>query len=191
LFATAAYATLSRDALARLIHLIGRRRPDRGYDDTNCSTLPARYVMKAVVLGLALVGLTAGVALADGDPAAGKTVFGKCAACHSVGDGAKNRVGPALNDIFGTPAGTVPNFNFSAAMVQKGKDGLVWTPDTFAQFITKPQAFVPGTKMPFAGLPNATDVANLTAYLLTFSPNYTPDAAAAPAAAPASSSAAQ
>jgi cytochrome c len=161
---------------------------------------PVRYAMKAVVLGLALVGLTAGVALADGDPAAGKTVFGKCAACHSVGDGAKNRVGPVLNDLFGSVAGTVPSFNFSAAMVQKGKDGLVWTPETFAQFITKPQAFVPGTKMPFAGLPNATDVANVTAYLLTFSPNYSaapaaaaPGApAAAPAApAPASSSAAQ
>jgi cytochrome c len=154
--------------------------------------LSTRYVMKALVVGLALVGLTAGVALADGDPAAGKTVFGKCAACHSVGDGAKNRVGPALNDIFGTAAGTVPAFNFSPAMVQKGKDGLIWTPETFAQFITKPQAFVPGTKMPFAGLPNPTDVANVTAYLLTFSPNYKPDAAAAPAAAaPASSSAAQ
>lgn len=157
--------------------------------------------MRALILGVAMLGLTTSLAVAEGDPAAGKTVFAKCAACHSVGEGAKNRVGPQLNDLFGSVAGTVPGFNFSAAMVQKGKEGLTWTPETFAQFIKKPAAFVPGTKMPFGGLPNDADIANLTAYLLTFSPNFAPaapDASASSApeassssAAPAASSSAQ
>jgi cytochrome c len=141
--------------------------------------------MKALVLGVALLGLSAGVALADGDAAAGKKVFSKCAACHSVGEGAKAKTGPALNDVFGAVAG-VGDYNFSAAMVKKGEEGLVWTPETFAEFIKGPKAYVPGTKMTFAGLKDDTQIADITAYLLTMSPNYVPGGAEA---APAESSA--
>lgn len=129
--------------------------------------------MKLLLLAAALCALSAGPALAAGDADAGKTVFKKCAACHSVGEGATNRVGPVLNGLFGRTAGTT-DYGYSPAMTEAGAGGLVWTPDTFARFIPKPRAFVPGTKMTFAGLADQAAVDDLIAYLLTFSPDYMP-----------------
>lgn len=130
--------------------------------------------------------MLAGTAYADGDAAAGKDVFKKCAACHAVGEGAKNRVGPVLNDLFGRVAGTYPDFKYSQAMIDAGAGGLTWTPETFHPYIHKPKDVVPGTKMTFGGLADQTDIENLTAYLLTLSPNYV---AAPPADAAGASSA--
>ena len=138
--------------------------------------------MKALVLGVALLGLSAGAALADGDAAAGKKAFAKCLSCHAVGEGAKAKTGPVLNDLFGAVAG-VGDYNFSDAMKKKGEEGLVWTPETFAEFIKAPKAYVPGTKMSFAGVKDDAQIADITAYLLTLSPNYVPQGAEAPAEA--------
>jgi cytochrome c len=134
------------------------------------------------IAGLALV-LSSGAASAQGDAAAGEVLFKKCAICHAVGEGAKNKVGPVLNGVFGRAAGTYEGFNYSQAMKDKGAGGLVWTPETLAQFIHKPKDFVPGTRMVFLGLPEQADVDNLIAYLQTFSPDYVPGDA--PAEAPA------
>ncbi|MCK7611084.1 c-type cytochrome [Roseibium sediminicola] len=107
-------------------------------------------------------------ALADGDAVAGKKAFKKCAACHAVGDGAKNKVGPALNGIVGAPAAQVEGFKYSANMVELAEGGLVWDEETLAAYLHKPKDVVPKTKMSFAGLRKDEDVANVIAYLKTF-----------------------
>jgi cytochrome c len=136
---------------------------------------------------LSVIGLlaTTGAAWADGDPAAGAQVFKRCAACHAVGDGAVNRIGPVLNGVVGRTAGTFDSYKYSSAMLAAGQGGLVWTPDALTQYLHKPRDMVPGTKMTFPGLPNDQDIANVVAYLLTLSPDYVPEAPAATAPAPA------
>ncbi len=103
------------------------------------------------------------------DVAAGETVFKKCKACHAVGDGAKNKVGPQLNDLFGRTAGSIEGFKYSKAMVAKGEEGLVWDDESLAQYLSKPRSFIKGTRMAFAGLKKEEDIVNITAYLRTFS----------------------
>jgi cytochrome c len=150
--------------------------------------------MKKSILALTAalaVSFAAGGALAAGDAEAGKAEFKKCAACHAVGEGATNRVGPVLNDVFGRVAGTFEGYKYSQAMVDAGAGGLVWTPETMAKFLHKPKDFVPGTKMSFAGLAKEDAIANLEAYLLTLSPNYVPEAPADGASSEASSARAQ
>lgn len=99
------------------------------------------------------------------DITAGETVFKKCAACHAVGEGAKNRVGPELNGLIGRPAGQVEGFKYSSAMVESG---LVWDEATLATYIKGPKDLVPKTKMAFAGLKQDADILNLVAYLKEF-----------------------
>lgn len=114
------------------------------------------------------------------DVAAGENLFKRCMACHAVGEGARNKVGPVLNDVFGRQAGALEGYNYSQAMVEAGEGGLVWTEETVSAFIEDPRAYVPGNKMAFPGLKDEADRENLVAYLLTFSPDYVPgeDAAA-------------
>ena len=124
--------------------------------------------MLRVSTALLLLIASAGSAYAQGDAAAGEEVFKKCAGCHAIGEGAKNKVGPELNGVVGRKAGSVEGFNYSAAMKEAADKGLVWGPDTLNPFLTKPQDFLPGTKMAFPGLSNPDDVANVIAYLASF-----------------------
>lgn len=106
------------------------------------------------------------------DPAlveAGAKVFRKCAACHKVGEDAKNGTGPALTGIFGKAAGTVEGFRYSQPMVDAGAGGLVWTAETLDAFLADPKAAVPKNKMAFGGLKKEDERAALTAYLQSFS----------------------
>ena len=130
----------------------------------------------------------AGGALAQ-DAEAGKNEFKKCLACHAVGEGATNRVGPVLNDVFGRTAGTYEGYKYSQAMIDKGAAGLVWDHDTLTQFLHKPKDFVPGTKMTFAGIADPKKLDDLLAYLVTLSPNYVPADGASSEASSASSEA--
>ena len=108
-------------------------------------------------------------AVADGDAAAGERVFRKCQACHAVGEGAENKVGPVLNGVIGRTAGTLEGFAYSDAMVEAGQNGEVWTEEELDAYLTNPRAAVPGTKMSFAGLRNEDERENVIAYLATFS----------------------
>ena len=123
---------------------------------------------------LAVLMLSAGSASAQGDVTAGEAVFKKCGSCHAVGEDAKTKVGPVLNDVFGRTAGTLEGFKFSPAMVEAGEEGLVWTPETMAEFLAKPRDYVEGTRMAYPGLPDPEDITNVIAYLETFSPDYVP-----------------
>ena len=129
--------------------------------------------MKTILVAAALTLVTS-AAMAAGDIEAGEAQFKKCAACHAVGEGAKNRVGPVLNDVFGRVAGTYPDYKYSNAMIEAGAGGIVWTGETLSIYLKKPKDFVPGTKMTFAGFANQVDIDNLLAYLVTLSPNYVP-----------------
>ncbi|WP_415393112.1 c-type cytochrome [Paracoccus sp. SJTW-4] len=100
--------------------------------------------------------------LASADTAAGEKAFGKCRACHKV-DGS-NGVGPHLDGVVNRDKASVEGFNYSnAALEQEG----VWAPENIDAFITNPKAYMPGTKMTFAGIKNPVERANLIAYLET------------------------
>jgi cytochrome c len=106
--------------------------------------------------------LLSGAARADGDAARGEGRFQDCAACHKLEAGANN-VGPSLHGIFTRKAGEIADFRYSPAIK---RSGIVWTPETLDKFITDPQALVPGNRMPYAGMANASDRADLIAYLI-------------------------
>ncbi|WP_425040467.1 c-type cytochrome [Primorskyibacter sp. S187A] len=119
----------------------------------------------AATLGVMLVTLPLH---AEGDPAKGEKVFRKCKACHAVGDGAKNKVGPHLNGIVGQAAGANPDFKYSDSLKASAADGLVWDDATLGAFLAKPKDVVAKTKMSFPGLKKDADIANVIAYLATF-----------------------
>ena len=102
------------------------------------------------------------------DPAlikAGEKVFKKCKACHQVGPGAKNRSGPILTGIVGQPAGVVEGFRYSGALEAMAADGLIWDEENLHAFLSKPRAFMKGTRMTFAGLRKEDDLTAIIAYL--------------------------
>ena len=126
-----------------------------------------KNVLMAATVATAVAAAIA-PARADGDPEAGKNVFKKCHACHNVGEGAKNSVGPELNGVVGRKAGSVEGYNYSEA--NKGS-GITWDVATLDVYLKDPKAKVPGTKMAFPGLPNDKDRADVIAYLGTFGPD--------------------
>ena len=117
----------------------------------------------SVFLGLALLGSLSSASAQDA--ALGEKVFLKCKACHQIGEGAKNAVGPVLNGIVGRKAGTYSDYSYSDA---NKNSGLIWDEATLKEYLKNPRAKVPGTKMIFPGLPKDEDVANVIAYLKQF-----------------------
>jgi cytochrome c len=103
----------------------------------------------------------AGAAHAEGDAARGEVKFQDCAACHKLEAGANN-VGPSLHGVFSRKAGELADFRYSPAIK---RSGIVWSAETLDAFITDPQAMVPGNRMPYAGMANPGDRADLVAYL--------------------------
>ena len=101
--------------------------------------------------------------------AAGEKVFKKCKACHQVGDGARNKVGPVLNGIVGAALGAVDGFRYSKALKAKAEEGLVWDEANLDAFLAKPKKWLKGTKMSFAGLKKDKDRAAIIAYLQSHS----------------------
>lgn len=116
-------------------------------------------IFAAAVASLAL----SSAAYAAGDVAAGKSVFNKCAICHTASPG-KNSLGPTLFGVVGRPSASAAGYSYSEAMKAANK---TWDEATLDAYLTDPKAMVPGTKMTFAGLPKAEDRANLIAYLAT------------------------
>ncbi len=124
-------------------------------------------MLKKLSIGLLTLALAA-PALAEGDAAKGEKVFRKCKACHAVGDGAKNKVGPMLNGIVDAAAGANADFKYSDALKAMAADGLVWDEASLTAYLTKPKDFMDGTKMSFPGLRKEADIDNVIAYLATF-----------------------
>ena len=102
------------------------------------------------------------------DAAAGEQSFKKCVPCHSIGEGAKNKVGPELNGLDGRHSGTAPGYNYSDA---NKNSGIVWNEANFKEYIKDPRAKIPGTKMIFPGIKNEKEVDGLWAYIKQFGPD--------------------
>lgn len=97
------------------------------------------------------------------DQGHGAQVFAnECAVCHSVTKNATGMMGPNLAGVVGRKSGSLAGFNYSQAM--RNKD-INWQIETLEQFITQPQAFVPGTYMPYMGLASADDRQAVGCYL--------------------------
>ena len=99
------------------------------------------------------------------DAVAGEKVFAVCKACHQIGAGAKNRSGPQLNGILGRRLGSVDEFVYSKGFKAASEKGRVWDEAEMTAFLTKPRAYMKGTKMNFAGLKKKTDLEAIIAYL--------------------------
>ena len=101
----------------------------------------------------------------------GQAIFKKCQTCHTYEKGKPKGLGPNLYGIVNRAKGSFEGFEYSAGMKAKGGN---WTFDDLAKFITKPSAYVPGTKMVFAGLSSPSDAADVLAYLATLADSPVP-----------------
>ena len=118
----------------------------------------------ALAMAAVLLAAMAQTAQAQ-DAAAGEQSFKKCMACHRIGEGAKNLVGPELNGLDGRHSGTAPDYHYSDA---NKNSGIVWGEATFKEYIKDPRAKIPGTKMIFPGIKNEKEIGDLWAYLKQF-----------------------
>ena len=100
--------------------------------------------------------------LAMGDLGHGEKVFKKCTACHQIASNGKNMIGPNLWSVIGRTAGSVSDYKYSKAMVAYGKE---WTFEEMNSYLIKPQAYVKGTKMAFAGLRKEKDRASVILFM--------------------------
>ncbi len=117
------------------------------------------------LLGAIAVLAAASAAHADGDAARGEKRFEDCVACHKLQAGA-NDVGPSLHGVFQRKAAELADYRYSPAL---RRSGITWTAQTLDTFIADPQRMVPANRMPYAGMPDAGDRADLIAYLLKVS----------------------
>ena len=132
--------------------------------------------MSRTGLGLAAVLCVAAFGANAQDVENGEKVFRKCKACHQVGEGAKNRVGPVLNNVVGRTAGTAEGYKYGKDMIAAGEAGLVWDGDTIFEYLADPTAYLrqvlddpkARAKMQFK-LADEADRRDVIAYVATFS----------------------
>jgi cytochrome c len=120
--------------------------------------------MMATLRGMATLFVSlmlVSAAYAEGDAVRGEARFKECAACHRL-DAGGNEVGPSLHGIFSRKAGELGDFRYSPAMK---RSGITWTTETLDKYIADPQAVIPANRMPYAGMADANDRADLIAYL--------------------------
>ena len=114
-------------------------------------------VAKAIVEKIDIAAI-----MATGDLAAGEKIFKKCAACHSIKKGGKNKIGPALYNIVGRKVGEVTDYKYSKALATYDKE---WNFEELNGFLIKPAKYIKGTKMAYAGLKKEKDRASIIKYL--------------------------
>ena len=109
--------------------------------------------------------------MAMGDIVSGEKIFKKCAACHSIVKGGKNKIGPALYNVVGRQVGGVGDYKYSKALAGYEKS---WTFEELNGYLLKPAKWIKGTKMAFAGLRKEKDRASVIKYLNQNSDNPQP-----------------
>lgn len=123
----------------------------------------ARNVL-SLLTGAMLAGAFGAGTVNAADVTNGKTIFSRCAVCHNATKNGPNGVGPNLFGVVGRKAGTKVGFSYSNAMKTSG---ITWTADKLDTYLTHPAQIVPGTRMAFAGIPDAKQRADLIVYLGT------------------------
>jgi cytochrome c2 len=118
--------------------------------------------MIRIVIAIVLVGAIVGPAWAEGDATRGEQRFVDCAACHTLEKNSTG-LGPSLYGVFGRRAGELPDFRYSPALK---RSGITWTAQTIDVYVADPQKAVPANRMPYAGMPDAAERADLIAYLM-------------------------
>jgi cytochrome c len=147
--------------------LVHRKLPMQQTRTKNPQRHKELFMKNLTLTALIVIATSTGastLALAQ-DATAGKASFNKCLACHAIGEGAKNKVGPELNGLDGRKSGTAPDYNYSDA---NKNSGITWNEAEFKEYIKDPKAKVPGTKMAFAGIKKETEVNDLWAYVSQF-----------------------
>ena len=109
--------------------------------------------------------------LSLGDITHGEKVFKKCSACHVVEKGGANKIGPSLYGVLGRKVAAINDYKYSKALTEYNKE---WTFEEMNGYLLKPQAWIKGTKMSFAGLRKEKDRASVILYLNKFSDNPLP-----------------
>ena len=109
--------------------------------------------------------------MALGDIAHGEKVFKKCSACHSIEAGGGNKIGPALYNVVGRKVAAVEDYKYSKALVEYKKN---WSFEELNGFLIKPQKWIKGTKMAYAGLRKEKDRASVILYLNKYTDNPLP-----------------
>jgi cytochrome c len=99
----------------------------------------------------------------EADYAAGRRVFAQCRSCHVVDAAGAHRVGPNLYGVFGRRVGTAEGFTYSEAL-QNAE--FTWTAEQLDHWLENPQTFLPGNRMAFAGLRDATERRDVIAYVM-------------------------
>ncbi len=156
-----AQRVIQSDRAGGRVGLLDRGRDQEPLREESWSLGGSMIDVTRAAAALALTLMLVGTARAGGDPARGEARFQDCAACHKLEAGSNN-VGPSLHGIFERKAAALADFRYSPAMK---RSGISWTPETLDKFIADPQAMVPANRMPYAGMANPSDRADLIAYL--------------------------
>jgi cytochrome c2 len=119
--------------------------------------------MSFKIIALTSMVLLASVAHAEGDVKRGQKLYDECIACHAPERGAQQGVGPSLFGVIGRKAGDNNDFRFSPALK---RSGIVWSERELDAYIADPQKKIPANRMPYSGMSNARDRADLLAYIL-------------------------
>jgi len=123
--------------------------------------------MNKSIVGLVVIAWMFGTHALAGDVAKGEALAKtKCAMCHDLTNGKKNKLGPYLWDIMGQPAGKVSGFKYSAALMEKAAS-ITWDEATMSKYVEGPKDFIPGGKMLFPGLKDAAGRDDVISFLKT------------------------
>ena len=150
---------MNRPALIALFGLALASCGEDGEGDAAASA-PPRPAPTAAEKTALLATLPAPYDQADLDN--GRRVFARCRACHTVTEGGPNMTGPNLHGVFGRQAGGLEGYNYSSALQQAD---FLWDGERLDHWLENPRTFLKGTKMSFAGIPDATDRRDVIAFL--------------------------
>jgi len=146
--------------IAAALALTGCGQSPAGSPDSGAPATPPRPAPTAAEKAALLATLPAPWNAADLEN--GRRAFARCRSCHTVAEGGPNMTGPNLYGVFGRQAGIQPGFNYSPAMKAAG---FVWDGERLDNWLENPRTFMQGTKMVFAGIPDATDRRDVVAFL--------------------------
>ncbi|WP_068073389.1 c-type cytochrome [Novosphingobium lentum] len=86
-----------------------------------------------------------------------------CKSCHAFEAG-KTMIGPSLAGVVGRKAASLEGFSYSPALKAAG---FTWDAANLDTWLTGPMKMVPGTRMVFAGIPDAAKRREVIEYLAT------------------------